>query len=220
MDKRQVATLIYDDAEVLDFAGPFEVFSVTAELAGGRHFDVSIVGEEARIVRAVGGLQVLPHHALVDAPRPDVLVVSGGDGSRRAMTSEPLLGWLAGAAASAEVVLSVCSGSRLLARLGLLDGLEVTTHHEVFEHLRELAPRANLRPDRRVTDNGRIVTTGGISAGIDGAFHVVARLLGTDTALATARYMEYDWEPGPESLALGSPEAPDARLASPRRQGG
>lgn len=130
------AILLFDDVEVLDFAGPFEVFSVAAEV---------------------------------------------------------LVQWLREAHEGAELVLSVCSGVRLLARAGLLDGLRVTTHHQVVEHLRELAPAAIVEPDRRYVDAGKIVTTGGISAGIDGAFCVVARLWGRDVARATADYMDYDW---------------------------
>ena len=193
MTKRTVAILIYDDVEVLDLAGPFEVFAVASELNDWAPFDVYTVAEREGPVRAVNGLRVIADYALDDAPKPDVLVVPGGAGSRRAMDEEAIVTWVRQSADQAEVVLCVCSGARILARAGLLDGLPVATHHLVEDHLRELAPAADVRTGERVIDTGRIVTTGGISAGIDGSFHVVARLLGDAAARATAEYMEYAW---------------------------
>ncbi|MFW6089008.1 MAG: DJ-1/PfpI family protein, partial [Gemmatimonadota bacterium] len=140
----------------------------------------------------IGGLRVRPERRLADVAAPEIVVVPGGDGTRREMENRALLRWLREAHEGVEVMLSVCSGARLLARAGLLDGLRVTTHHQVVDHLRELAPAAIVEPTRRYIDAGKIVTTGGISAGIDGAFHVVERLWGPDIARATAAYMEYD----------------------------
>lgn len=188
-----VAILLFDDVEVLDFAGPFEVFSVAADLLGGEEPRVLTVAESEREIRAIGGLRVRPECAISDVTTPEVLVVPGGDGTRREMENRTLVRWLREAHDGADVVLSVCSGARLLARAGLLDGRRVTTHHQVVEHLRELAPAAIVEPTRRYIDAGKIVTTGGISAGIDGAFYVVARLWGRDVARATSDYMEYDW---------------------------
>lgn len=190
---RSVAIVMFDGVEVLDFAGPFEVFSVTAELAGGTHFQVSLVAEEGRPIRAVNGLRVLPDAMFEATPPPDLLIIPGGAGTRTEMDNPVLMRWVAEAAREADLILSICSGARILARAGLLDGLRATTHHEVLSHLRELAPTADLRPDERVVDAGRIVTTGGISAGIDGSFHVVQRLLGGQVARTTAKYMEYEW---------------------------
>jgi transcriptional regulator GlxA family with amidase domain len=195
MRTRRVAILIYDQVEVLDFAGPFEVFAVAGELHDERYFEVTLVAAEDRPYTAVNGLKVLPNRTFATLDDPDVLVVPGGNGSRNAMQDDALLAWVRQASESAEVVLSVCSGARILARLGLLDGLDVTTHHKVFAHLAELAPAARLCPGRRYVDTGKIVTTGGISAGIDGSFHLVSRLAGEDAALRAARYMEYDWHP-------------------------
>lgn len=191
--KRRVAILVYADAEVLDFAGPFEVFSVTSELNDGSLFDVAIVAATRSPVRAVNGLLVLPNLVFDDIPDPDILVVAGGAGSRMAMQDERLLRWVADAAASAEIVLSVCSGARILGRLGLLADREATTHHQVFDDLQRIEPSVVLKRGERFVDTGRIITTGGISAAIDGAFHVVARLLGRSVADRTARYMEYEW---------------------------
>lgn len=189
---RRVGIFIFDAVEVLDFAGPFEVFAVTAELNRGRHFDVAVIAAGRQPVMAANGLEVIPGRTLADGWIPDVLVLPGGSGTKRVIRDRGLLGSLAGACERAEVILSVCSGARILAKLGLLDGLEATTHHEVIAQLSELAPAARLVPGRRFVDAGRIVTTGGISAGIDGALHLVGRLAGEDAARRTARYMEYD----------------------------
>lgn len=197
--RRTVAILVYDDVEVLDFAGPFEVFSVTSERNDHAPFDVWLVGEGDGPIRARNGLRVLSDHTFDTSPAVDILVVPGGAGSRREMRNRKLIGWVNEMSERAELVLSVCSGARILAAAGLLSGIPATTHHEVLDDLRDLAPDADVRADERVVDAGKIVTTGGISAGIDGSFHVVDRLLGTATALRTARYMEYDWRPAVSS---------------------
>jgi transcriptional regulator GlxA family with amidase domain len=193
--KRKVAILVYDGAEVLDFSGPFEVFAVTSELNRDALFDVALVAQTRDPVRSVNGMLVVPNLTYEELPDPDILVIAGGSGSRRAMSDPALLRWVSGAMRSAEIVLSVCSGARILAALGLLAGREVTTHHQVFEHLQELEPTAVLNRRARYIDTGQIITTGGISAGIDGSFHVVARLLGRAIADGTAAYMEYTRAP-------------------------
>lgn len=193
---RNVGILVFDGVEVLDFAGPFEVFGVTGELSDGQHFKASLVAKQPREYVAVNGMKVLPNDTFDNHPHYDVLVIAGGSGTRAVMNDELVIRWIRQAAARAEVVLSVCSGARLLGQAGLLDGLAVATHHLVYEHLGQIAPQAVLRRDARVVDTGKVVTTGGISAGIDGSFHVVARLLGLDVAKHTAAYMEYRWVPG------------------------
>ena len=219
MSKRNLAILIYDDAEVLDFAGPFEVFSVTAELNNYRHFNVYIVAESQEPVRAINGMRVVPDFSINTAPPADILVIAGGSGSRQAMLRKPLLDWLTTAVDQTEITMSVCSGARLLAVIGELNGLEVTTHHQVFDHLAELAPEATLCPGRRFVDTGKIITTGGISAGIDASFHVVSRLLGDNLALKTAEYMEYDWTP--EKSAVSSRQVKQIEIfKSPQVPGG
>jgi transcriptional regulator GlxA family with amidase domain len=209
--KRRVAILIFDDVEVLDFAGPFEVFGVT----GGREhattpFEVFTVAERGGPIRARNGLTVTPHVSAAGCPGVDVLVVPGGYGTRREMHNAALIDWIRARAAEAEIVLSVCTGALLLGRAGLLDGLEATTHHGALDLLAETAPRAVVRRDRRVIDNGHVITAAGISAGIDAALYVVARLLGEARARETAAYMEYDWRPTPARAAEPSPHATGA----------
>lgn len=189
--KRNVAILIFDDVEVLDFAGPFEVFAVTDELGGHERFHTFTIAVRPGTVRARNGLKVVPDFTLETCPPPDVLVVPGGAGTRSLLHMPALHEWLRRKARTAEIVMSVCTGSLVLAQAGLLDGRRATTHHECLDLLRELAPRTEIDATVRFVDNGPILTAAGISAGIDCSLHVVARLLGEETADVTARYMEY-----------------------------
>lgn len=191
--KRNVSILLFEDVEVLDFAGPFEVFAVTDELSGSQLFNVHTVAPSPGTVRARNGLHVVPDHTLESAPKPDLLVIPGGNGSKALLNQPAVLDWISRGASQAELVASVCTGARLLARLGLLNGLRATTHHECFAELRALAPKATVLEDVRFTDNGRVLTAAGISAGIDLSLHIVARLHGAAVAQKTADYMEYHW---------------------------
>jgi transcriptional regulator GlxA family with amidase domain len=188
---RKVAILLFDNVEVLDFAGPFEVFSVTAEINPGKLFQVYTVAEEQRPILARNGLSVNPDYALGDCPLPDILIVPGGQGTRKAMKVASILDWVKDMAEGVELVLSVCTGSLVLGAAGLLDGLQVTTHHQVFDLLREVVPAAEVLEDQRFIDNGRVITSGGISAGIDMSLYVVGKLLGEEYMRKTAAYMEY-----------------------------
>jgi transcriptional regulator GlxA family with amidase domain len=190
--RRNVAILVFDDVEVLDFAGPFEVFAVTDELRGHEAFSVVTVAVGAGPIRARNGLKVVPDVVLADCPPPAILIVPGGAGTRALLGHDVLNGWIQDRSRAADITMSVCTGSLLLARAGLLDGLRATTHHEVVDVLRLLAPRAIVDPGARFHDNGRILTAAGISAGIDCSLHIVGRLLGDDAAAATAAYMEYE----------------------------
>jgi transcriptional regulator GlxA family with amidase domain len=189
--RKTVAILLFPEVEVLDFAGPFEVFAVTDELRGYDTFDVITVAETSAPIRARNGLRVLPDHTFTTCPRPDLLIIPGGFGTRALLKNEPVLAWIRTQAASAELVMSVCTGAFMLAKLGLLDGLRATTHHECLDDLRALAPAATLDATARFHDNGKFLTAAGISAGIDCSLHVVARLLGPEAAATTTRYMEY-----------------------------
>ena len=189
--KKNVAILLFDDVEVLDFAGPFEVFAVTDELRGYDTFNVFTVAENVGTVRAHNGLKVVPHYTLENCPAPQVLIVPGGFGTRALLHKPALLEWIQKRTAKSELTMSVCTGSLVLAKAGLLDGLRATTHHQCFDVLRDLAPRTEVIETDRFVDNGRILTAAGISAGIDCALYAVERLLGADAATATATYMEY-----------------------------
>lgn len=191
--KRQVAILVFEEVEVLDFAGPFEVFAVANELHGSDLFHTFTVAENPGSIRAHNGLKVVPDFTLESAPAPHLLVVPGGVGTRSLLRKPSVLEWIRQRARKAEIVASVCTGALVLARAGLLDGLDVTTHWENLDELRALAPLARVHGDRRFHDQGRILTAAGISAGLDMALHLVARLHGPAVAERTAQYMEYPW---------------------------
>jgi len=191
--RRTVAILLFDEVEVLDFAGPFEVFAVTDELSGGRLFNVCTVAETPGTVRARNGLKLVPGFTLESAPAPQVLVIPGGAGTRALLRKPSVLEWVRRCAARAEHTVSVCTGSLVLAKAGLLDGLRATTHHENFAELAQLLPAGTVDESARFTDNGRILTSAGIAAGIDVSLHLVAKLHGEGVAAQTARYMEYPW---------------------------
>ena len=192
-----VAILIFDDVEVLDFCGPFEVFS-TARLAGetndeARLFEVVTIAEEARTIRCRGGLLVQPHHTIAAHPVLDILVIPGGWGTRRERRNDRLLDWIVDQDRSTKITASVCTGAFLLAERGLLDGRRATTHCASIEWMRQQYPDVLMVEDERVVDAGHIVTSAGVSAGIDMALHLVSRLHGRETAGWTARRMEYAW---------------------------
>lgn len=196
-----VGILIFDDVEVLDFCGPFEVFSVarrpgsSGETEGPALFRAVTIAETDAIVHCVGGLLVQPNHTIADHPPLDILVVPGGRGTRRERTNDALLRWISEQHRTTQVTTSVCTGAFLLAATGLLDGHRATTHWASITWLRENYPAIDVRDDERVVDEGNIVTSAGISAGLDMALSLVARLHGDAIATATARQMEYDWRP-------------------------
>ena len=192
---RNVAILLFEDVEVLDFCGPFEVFSVASRFTDPPAFDLLTVAEKGGAVVTRGGLSVNPHRRLGDCPQPDVLLVPGGHGTRKEMHNPALIDWIRQASEKAELVLSVCTGALLLAKAGLLNGLEATTHHGAIDLLRQVAPKTTVHADRRFVDNGRVVCSAGIAAGIDMSLHVLARLLGKEMAVKTAHQMEYPWQP-------------------------
>jgi transcriptional regulator GlxA family with amidase domain len=180
--------------EVLDFCGPFEVFSVASRFTPAAAFRVVTVAEKPGPVLTRGGLSVNPHCRLVDCAAPEIFLVPGGQGTRTEMHNPALIDWITAASVKAELILSVCTGALLLAKAGLLDGLEATTHHSAIDLLRQTAPRTTVHCERRYVDNGRVICSAGIAAGIDMSLHVVDRLLGPDVAEKTAKQMEYPWQ--------------------------
>ncbi len=198
MNKKNVGILIFDDVEVLDFAGPFEVFSRTRLLAGPESrrsdasapFNVFTVARSHDVVTAIGGLKVTPAHAWADAPPIDILVVPGGFGTRALLGDEATLGWLRAASDSASLVTSVCTGALLLAKTGLLAGRRATTHWAALDLLASLDPSIQVDRAARVVADG-VISSAGVSAGLDMAFDVVERLCGREVADETAHYIEY-----------------------------
>jgi transcriptional regulator GlxA family with amidase domain len=191
---RHVAIVIFDEVEVLDFCGPFEVFAVCGRRSGLAPFEVHTIAETTRPVMARHRLSVNPTYTFTsaEAPHADIVLVPGGYGTRREMRNPAMIEWVQRANGDAELLLSVCSGALILGAAGLLDGLEATTHFGAYDELRDIAPRCQVRTDMRYVDTGRLITSAGVSAGIDMALHVVARLHGDEVAQETARYMEYE----------------------------
>jgi len=200
MPQRNVAIVIFDEVEVLDFAGPYEVFSTTGSQDEVKPFNVYTVtvADEIKPVLARNALSVNPDYTLANCPPPDILLIPGGFGTRREMNNSVLLDWIGQQAPSVELLLSVCTGALILGRAGLLDGLNSTTHHSEFDLLREAAPKTTVRPGERYIDNGQVITSAGVSAGIDMSLYVVKRLLGEEEAVKTAQDMEYNWNPQEE----------------------
>src|SRR5262245_45574755 len=200
---RSVAVLVFEGVELLDFAGPVETLTVTGSFE--RPFRVFTVAPTAAPIRTGNQVRVVPDHAAADCPPFDILIVPGGE-TRCLGGDTPLARLIRERGPAAEIVMSVCNGVFALADLGWLDGLEITTHRSHLAWLREDVPSATVRGDRRFTDNGHIVTTAGVSAGIEGALHLVERLCGPEAARQAARRMDYAWS----DAALPVPAPKDA----------
>lgn len=197
-DKMRVGILIFDQVEVLDVAGPFEVFSVTRINENRRReesspFKVLLVSEDTEQVTAVGGLVFTPNTTIHNCPDLDLLIVPGGWGTRTIISNKMIIEWIAGRASKARLTASVCTGSSLLGRAGLLNGREATTHWQAFDFLRESAPAVKVREDVRFTTAPPIFTSAGISSGIDLALKIVSYFLGIEIGKATAKHMEYPY---------------------------
>jgi transcriptional regulator GlxA family with amidase domain len=193
-----VGILIFDQVEVLDVAGPFEVLAVTRLNEERRQeelspFRVLLISESMDQVSAVGGLRFTPDVTKDNCPELDLLIVPGGWGTRTQIKNVNLLKWIANKSARTRLTVSVCTGSSLLGKAGLLDGHEATTHWRTFDFLKQAAPNAHIREDLRFTKDNSIFTSAGISAGIDMALHIVSHFFGTKIGEATARQMEYPY---------------------------
>ena len=191
-----VGIFIFDGVEVLDFCGPFEVFSVARSPGdpGESHglFQAVTIAEEDRIITCSGGLQVKPQATMKNHPPLDILVVPGGSVARE-LAAPAVLEWIGQQDQQTRLTTSVCTGAFLLAERGLLNQLRATTHWFWIEQMRQRYPAIKVLADTRIVDEGHIITSAGISAGIDMSLHVVSRLYGEEVAAQTARDMEYDW---------------------------
>ena len=192
MEKRQVGILLFDEVEVLDFAGPFEVFSLARDFNQEALFQVHTITENGQMIRARNGLKVLPDYNFSNCPQLDILLVPGGYGAEEIeIYNESLLSWITEEAQQVEILASVCTGALLLAQAGFLKGKKATTHWMDLERLANF-PEVDVQKETKYVEDGKVITSGGISAGIDMSFYLVAKLYGVETALATAKRMEYD----------------------------
>ena len=198
VERKRVGILVFPEVEVLDFCGPFEVFSVTRLDETRRRedpspFEVKLIAASRDVVVATGGLRVVPDWTLDDCPALDVLVVPGGWGTRRGITDARLLAWIAERGAAVPLLTSVCTGAMLLGHAGLLRGRRATTHWRSLDWMRASFPDVTVEDGLHVVEDGNVLTSAGISAGIDMALRVVARIHGEAIARATARQMEYPY---------------------------
>ena len=200
---RNVAIVIYENVQPLDWTGPYEVYNDAGNFGrvdDEKAFNVYTVSKTTEPLNGQG-LRLIPNYSIENAPKPDIVVFPGGPAAN--VHGDPVFfAWAEKVSKEAEIAQSVCTGAFVLAKAGLLDGLEVTTFHGAIDSLQQEYPKTSVKRGRRFVDNGRVVTTAGISAGIDGSLHVVARLLGRRVADQTAKYMEYAWSPE-ASLAGG-----------------
>lgn len=190
---RNLAILIFDDVQIIDYTGPYETFG-HAYSDDGPAFNIYTVSEKTAPITTAMGMTVTPKYSFDNAPRPDVLLIPGG-GVKDQVANANVIKWIQDKARDAEVVMSVCNGAFILAKAGLLDGLQATTTSSLIPMLREVAPKTKVVDDRRFVDNGKIITTAGLSSGIDGSLHVIERFLGRGTAQMAALGMEYNWDP-------------------------
>jgi transcriptional regulator GlxA family with amidase domain len=190
-----IGVALFDGAEELDWAGPWEVLAAWATQWRDDGVRVFTLAREDRVVTCAKGLRVLPDETWETAPPLDVLVYPGGRGTRAELGNDAVLEWMRGISRSGAVVASVCTGSLVLAAAGLLDGKPATTHWQSLELLPTLGEDIEVRPDDRFVDNGEVITAAGVSAGIDMALHLVARLHSPERAREVRRYIQYDPEP-------------------------
>jgi transcriptional regulator GlxA family with amidase domain len=190
-----IGVALFEGAEELDWAGPWEVLAAWAQQWPDDGVRVLTLARAEGTIRCAKGLQVVPEETWETAPPLDVLVYPGGRGTRRELADEGVLDWIRGLASGGTVVASVCTGSLVFAAAGLLDGKPATTHWQSLELLPTLGREIEVRPDDRFVDNGNVLTAAGVSAGIDMALHLVARLHSPDRAREVRRYIQYDPEP-------------------------
>jgi putative intracellular protease/amidase len=183
-----VAILLFNGVEIIDYSGPWEVF-------GQAGFAVHTVAQKADPIKTAFGQRVVPDYTLANCPPADILLIPGGGVSDALLANQPLIQWIQTRAKDAQHVMSVCTGAFLLAKAGLLDGQTATTFHKSLDRLARVAPKTRVVHDQRYVDNGKVITTAGLSSGIDGALHLVAKIKGKGEAQRTALSLEYRWEP-------------------------
>lgn len=190
---RNLAIFIFEGVQIIDYTGPFEVLG-QAHDGGKALFNVYTVAEKAGPITTAMGMTVVPKYSFADMPKADVLVLPGG-GVRPHLENAKVIKWVQDTSANAEYVMSVCNGAFFLGKAGLLDGLTATTFYGLIDQLKVLAPKANVVRDQRFVDNGKIITTAGLSSGIDGALHLIERIVGRGRAQEVALNLEYNWQP-------------------------
>lgn len=188
----QVGILLFNEVEVLDFAGPFEVFSVATE-NNTKLFNAFTIGESDKTIIARNGLKVIPEYTIQNHPELDILIIPGGYGAEHIeIKNKTILNWIKAQQTKVDILASVCTGAFLLAQSGILDNIKATTHWMDLDRLENEYPKITVIRGVKFVDEGRVITAGGISAGINMSFHIIERLLGKKVVEETAKRMEYD----------------------------
>lgn len=190
---KNIAVLIYDDIELMDFCGPYDVFSMANKMNGKKLFNIYTVAEATGDIETQNGLIVKAKYSVKNCPEADILIIPGGKGARKEMNNPNILKWIKEYSSKAQLILSVCTGALLLASCGLLDGLAAATHHNAVELLKKTAPKAKVMTDQRYVDNGKIVLSAGVASGIDMSLYVLGKLSGEALVLKVKENMEYNW---------------------------
>jgi len=204
-NRPKVAILLFPGVQIIDYTGPYEVF-------GESDFNVYTVAQSPGVLTTVMGMQVVPRFTFADAPQPDVLVTPGGNVNP---DNAEVIRWIRDISKKATYVMSVCNGAFWLAKAGLLDGQSATTVSGAISTLKEMYPNTNVVSDRRYVDNGKVITTAGLSSGIDGALYLVSKMRGTGFAQAVALGMEYNWDPSGRYARAALADKPIRALREP-----
>ncbi len=213
-EMQNVAILLFEGVQIIDYTGPYEVFG---QVRGLKVYTVSETGET---LTTAMGMSVHPTHSFANAPAPDILVVPGGN-AQAAYDNPRVVAWVREKAAKAEHVLSVCNGAFILAKAGLLDGKKATTFYGLITELRAFAPKTEVVTDQRYVDNGKVITSAGLSSGIDAALYLVSKMRGEARAKELALHLEYNWDPASTfaraalaDLRLPAIEPPDGAVTT------
>lgn len=190
---RNLAIFIFDGVQIIDYTGPFEVLGQARD-NGTKLFNVYTVAEKAGPITTNMGMTVVPKYSFADMPKTDVFVLPGGN-TQPGLDNPKVIKWVQDTAANSEFVMSVCNGAFYLGKAGLLDGLSATTYYGLIDELKQVAPKAHIVTDQRFVDNGKIITTAGLSSGIDGALHLIEKIVGRGRAQEVALNLEYNWQP-------------------------
>lgn len=192
---KNVAIFLYEGVEILDFSGPGEVFASASSYTEAGGFNVYTVAATKEPITSQGFVKIMPTYSIEDCPKPNIIVLPGGN-TGASVDNPAVIKWVQEEMAEGDYWLSVCTGAFILERAGLLAGKKATTWHGRIDQLKALATNFEVLENTRWVDNGNVITTAGVSAGIDGALHLVEKIFGRKTAEQTARYMEYDkWVP-------------------------
>lgn len=191
MKVKNVAILIFDNVEVLDFTGPYEVFNDANRVTGKNYFSVYTIAENKKQITSRDGLKIVPDFTIKNCPPPYILIIPGGQGRKIVMNNSTITDWIKAQFKKLELLLSVCTGAFIISKTGLLKGLKATTHHESYSEFEETFKDVELVKNVKYVDNGKIITSGGIASGIDMSLYVVGKLLGKDISQAVKTHLEY-----------------------------